>query len=88
MRTPQNNPDGYARTSVVSAAKDLHGRLLLLHGAMDDNVHLQNTVQFIDELQRAGKMFDLMIYPRDKHGIGRGSRHLRDMRLKFIEDNL
>ena len=88
MQTPQNNPDGYARTSVVSAAKDLHGRLLLLHGAMDDNVHLQNTVQFIDELQRAGKMFDLMIYPRDKHGIGRGSRHLRDMRLKFIEDNL
>ncbi|MCH7871460.1 MAG: S9 family peptidase [Planctomycetes bacterium] len=88
MRTPANNPDGYDRTSVVKAAKNLHGRLLLLHGAMDDNVHLQNTVQFVDALQRAGKMFDLMIYPKDRHGIGRGSRHLRDLKLKFIEENL
>ena len=88
MQTPQHNPDGYDRTSVVRAAKNLHGRLLVLHGALDDNVHLQNTVQFIDALQRARKLFDLMIYPRDRHGIGRGGRHLREMRLKFIYDNL
>src|SRR5260221_4959796 len=42
MNTPKENPDGYRKTSVVKAAKDLHGKLLLLHGVMDDNVHLQN----------------------------------------------
>ena len=49
---------------------------------------MQNSVQFINALQQAGKMFDMMIYPKDRHGIGRGSRHLRDLKLKFIEENL
>ena len=43
MLMPQNNPEGYDKTSVIKAAKDLHGDLLLLHGVIDDNVHLQNT---------------------------------------------
>ena len=47
MDTPQENPKGYDATSVVKAAKNLHGRLLLLHGMMDDNVHVQNTLQFV-----------------------------------------
>ena len=68
MNTPQENPDGYSATSVVRAAKNLHGRLMLVHGLMDDNVHPQNTVQLVDALERADKDFELMVYPRAKHG--------------------
>ncbi|NOT02284.1 MAG: prolyl oligopeptidase family serine peptidase [Phycisphaerales bacterium] len=82
MDTPQNNPDGYAASSVVDAAKNLHGRLLILHGAMDDNVHLQNTMQFVHALQEADKPFDLMIYPRSRHGI-RGD-HYNRLQYDFI----
>jgi dipeptidyl-peptidase-4 len=70
MDTPQNNPEGYERTSVVKAAKDLHGRLLLLHGDIDDNVHVENTFKFINALQETDKPFQLMIYPKSRHGIG------------------
>ena len=69
MMTPQNNRDGYARTSVLNAAKNLNGRLLLIHGMMDDNVHMQNSLQFVYELQRAGKPFELMLYPKSRHGV-------------------
>jgi dipeptidyl-peptidase-4 len=68
MNTPQENPDGYKTTSVVAAAKDLHGKLLLVHGLMDDNVHTQNTVQLVDAFERADKDFEMMVYPRAKHG--------------------
>ena len=71
MSTPQENPEGYDATSVVKAAKNLHGRLLLVHGLMDDNVHVQNTMQLIDALQKADKDFEVMIYPRARHGLGR-----------------
>jgi dipeptidyl-peptidase-4 len=69
MRRPQDNPEGYQKTSQISAAKDLHGRLLLVHGTYDDNVHIQNAWAFADELIKAGKMFDMMIYPMRQHGI-------------------
>src|SRR5262245_3101701 len=82
MDTPKANPGGYDRTSVVKAAKNLHGRLLLLHGLMDDNVHPQNTIQLIDELQRANKTFEVMFYPRARHGIA-GPHYQRTM-LEFI----
>ncbi|HEX4589952.1 MAG TPA: S9 family peptidase, partial [Gemmataceae bacterium] len=68
MNLPQENPEGYRVTSVVRAAKDLHGKLMLVHGLMDDNVHPQNTVQLVDALERADKDFELMVYPRAKHG--------------------
>ena len=69
MGTPQNNPEGYKKSSPVHAAKDLHGKLLLVHGAIDDNVHMQNTIQFVYELQKAGKQFELMLYPKSRHGV-------------------
>ncbi len=69
MGLPQENTDGYAKTSVVNAADKLHGRLLLIHGGIDDNVHIQNTWQLADALQRAGKPFELMVYPRNRHGF-------------------
>jgi dipeptidyl-peptidase-4 len=74
MNTPQENPEGYDKSSVVKAAKNLHGKLLLLHGEMDDNVHVQNTWQFINELQKANKDFEVMIYPQARHGLGQGSQ--------------
>lgn len=90
MLTPEHNPAGYASTSVLSAAKNLHGKLLLIHGTMDDNVHLQNTLQFVYELQKAGKQFDLMLYPKSGHGVGdpAQAKHLREMMTKYILDNL
>jgi dipeptidyl-peptidase-4 len=70
MRTPQQNPQGYAATSVVKAARNLKGKLVLLHGELDDNVHLQNTMQLLWELQVAGKQdVELMVYPRSRHGL-------------------
>jgi dipeptidyl-peptidase 4 len=70
MRTPQENLQGYDATSVIKSAKDLHGHLVLLHGTMDDNVHEQNVIQLLWALQTAGKTdFELMLYPRSKHGV-------------------
>jgi dipeptidyl aminopeptidase/acylaminoacyl peptidase len=82
MNTPQENPEGYERTSVVKAAANLHGRLLLIHGIMDDNVHVQNSLQLVRALQRADKDFELMVYPNDRHGI-RG-RHYQRLVVDFM----
>jgi dipeptidyl-peptidase 4 len=90
MSTPQNNPEGYRKSSPVTAAKDLHGKLLLIHGAIDDNVHMQNTIQFIYELQKAGKQFQLMIYPKSRHGVTDPLllKHMRQMMTDYIVENL
>jgi dipeptidyl-peptidase-4 len=90
MGTPQNNPEGYKKSSPVNAAKNLHGKLLLIHGAIDDNVHMQNTIQFIYELQKAGKQFQLMLYPKSRHGVTDPLllKHMRQMMLDFIVENL
>lgn len=84
MRTPQNNPAGYDTSSVVKAAAELHGRLVLLHGMADDNVHPLNTMRLIHELQQKRKLFGLMLYPLDSHGIGHGRNHMIDMRLDEV----
>lgn len=90
MKTPQNNPGGYDKSSVLKAAKDLSGRLLLIHGAMDDNVHMQNTTQLVYELQKAGKQFDLMIYPTQRHGVvdTLQAKHMYQMMTDYILKNL
>jgi len=87
MKTPQNNPDGYRRTAPRNAAANLQGRLLLIHGTMDDNVHMQNTLQFVYELQRAEKPFELMLYPRSRHSVTdpRLNLHLRRTMLDFVQ---
>ncbi|HMP78230.1 MAG TPA: DPP IV N-terminal domain-containing protein [Pirellulaceae bacterium] len=90
MGPPQNNPQGYEQTSVVKAAGNLQGRLLLIHGAVDDNVHLGNTLQLAHELQAAGKTFQMQIYPASQHGIVDPLRalHLRKTMLEFFLENL
>ncbi|HEX8651362.1 MAG TPA: S9 family peptidase [Pyrinomonadaceae bacterium] len=90
MKLPSDNPAGYKRGSLVNAAKDLHGRLLLVHGTYDDNVHIQNAWSFADELIKAGKMFDMMIYPMRKHGISDNPAriHLYKTMVEFWKKNL
>jgi dipeptidyl aminopeptidase/acylaminoacyl peptidase len=82
MGTPEENPEGYETTSAVAAAADLHGRLLLLHGTMDDNVHFQHTLRLVEALQKVGKQFEMMVYPRARHSL-RGD-HRRRLELDFI----
>jgi dipeptidyl-peptidase-4 len=90
MGTPQNNPEGYKRSSPVTAARNLHGKLLLIHGAIDDNVHMANTIQFVYELQKARKQFQLMLYPKSRHGVTDPLllMHMRQMMTDFIVGNL
>jgi dipeptidyl-peptidase-4 len=90
MQTPQNNAEGYRKSSPVYAAKDLQGKLLLIHGAIDDNVHMSNTIQFAYELQKAGKQFQLMLYPKSRHAVSDPVllKHMRSMMTEFILANL
>ena len=90
MKRPGDNPEGYARTSLVARAGDLHGRLLLVHGTYDDNVHPQNSQAFINELIREGTLFDLMVYPMRKHTIddSPARKHLFKTMVEFWNRNL
>jgi dipeptidyl-peptidase-4 len=90
MGLPQDNPDGYHKSSPRWNAKDLHGALLLIHGAIDDNVHPQNTMQLAYELQKAQKPFRLMLYPKARHGVSDPAqvKHLRTMMLDFTLEHL
>jgi dipeptidyl aminopeptidase/acylaminoacyl peptidase len=90
MLQPKNNPEGFARTSVIKAAANLNGKLLLIHGGMDDNVHVQNTTQLIYEFQKAGKQFDLMLYPTQRHGITNPAqvKHWYTMMTDYVLRNL
>ncbi|MFQ5694593.1 MAG: DPP IV N-terminal domain-containing protein [Terriglobia bacterium] len=85
MGLPQEQPDAYKRTSAVEAAGELHGRLFLIHGDSDDNVHIHNSLMLADALIKAGKSYDLLIYPNKTHGLrGRQTRkHLYRAMLEF-----
>ena len=90
MGTPQNNPEGYKKSAPLNAARNLQGKLLLIHGAIDDNVHMANTIQFAYELQKAGKQFELMLYPKSRHGVTDPLllKQMRQMMTDFIVGNL
>jgi dipeptidyl-peptidase-4 len=69
MGLPKDNEAGYKDSSPVNFAADLHGKLLEVHGTSDDNVHVQNTIQMVNNLINASKQFRLMVYPGKTHGI-------------------
>lgn len=65
-----SNVVGYRDFSVVNSAAHLHGNLLLVHGTGDDNVHIENSIQFIQALIEAGIPYDFQVFPRKTHAIG------------------
>lgn len=69
MRTPQENPDGYAQSAPLDKVKDLKGDLLIMFGSADDNVHIINAMQYIAKLHGQKRQFDMMVYPNMNHSI-------------------
>lgn len=90
MRRPQENFAGYDNTSALNMAKNLNGRLLIIHGSADDNVHMQNTMLYVDKLIEADKQFEMQIYPDKNHSIlGKQTRrHLYTRMSEFLFNNL
>lgn len=87
MSTPQDNPEGYARTDVLPRLGDMTGRLLILHGMADDNVILPNATRVIDKLQEQSLPFEMMLYPGQRHGVRGDPRQLQQWRtyLDFLD---
>lgn len=90
LRTPQENPDGYHDNSPTTYANLLKGKLLLIHGTADDNVHFQNSLEFVEALVQNKKQFEFMAYPDKNHGIyGGNTRYqLYTKMTNFILQNL
>lgn len=85
MGTPANNPGGYQAASVLTHAGKYKGTLQLVHGIIDDNVHIQNSINFISKLQDAKKEFEFMPYSGGRHGwVGNRWLHYLNMKTKFI----
>lgn len=90
MRTPQANEQGYLDIALPQMAERLQGRLLLVQGIADDNVHAQNAWLYVDALVRAGKQFDMQFYPDDNHFLRQRSNyeHLYRRKVEFLLTNL
>jgi dipeptidyl-peptidase 4 len=89
MGLPKSNAKGYEDSSLVTHAPDLRGKLLLLHGTADDNVHVQNSIQTVDALINAGKQFQLMLFPNKTHGVrGKALQFEYEIVKNFFEQNL
>lgn len=90
MDTPQANPEGYVTSSVLKAAAQLHGDLLVIHGTIDENVHMQNTLNLAHALQEAGEPFDLMLYPGNRHSVRNPKQraHLHRMMADWVLERL
>lgn len=89
MRTPKENPDGYA-TNPIERASKLHGALLICHGTADDNVHPQNTYEYSEALVQADKDFRELFYTNRNHSIfgGNTRNHLLRQVAQFFKTEL
>ena len=89
MDTPAENPEGYKSSNVMSHLKNFKGVLQLVHGTMDDNVHMQNSIQLLSALQEQGKPVEFMLYPGGRHGWGGAKgKHFTDLKNQFIYKHL
>jgi dipeptidyl-peptidase-4 len=90
MRKPQDNKEGYDSNSPLFFADQLKGKLLLVHGTADDNVHVQNTLELAERLVQAEKQFDMMLYTNRNHSIfgGNTRMHLHTMITNYFKENL
>ena len=85
MDLPSENPAGYQSSSVLNFVNQYKGKLQIVHGEIDDNVHMQNSVQLISKLEDAKKDFEMMIYPGGRHGWGGAKNlHFQNLKTKFI----
>ncbi len=88
---PDKNADGYRRGSPISFAEGLLGKLLVVHGSGDDNVHYQGTERLVNRLIELGKPFDLMVYPNRTHSINEGkgtSFHVYSLIGRYLREHL
>jgi dipeptidyl-peptidase-4 len=91
LGTPQENPDGYAWSDVITHAEGLRAPLLVMHGMADDNVLFTNSTALFRKLQDLGKPFEIMVYPGGKHGLLRDPRaglHAYRMVKRFFDERL
>lgn len=91
MRTPKENKEGYDQGSAIVNADKLNGKLLLVHGTADDNVHLRNMIRYIHAITQANKEFEMALYPDSNHSIYYGNNtrfHLFTRIAKFFIENL
>jgi dipeptidyl-peptidase-4 len=89
MDTPAENPEGYKSSNVMTHLKNFKGVLQLVHGTMDDNVHMQNSIQLLSALQDQGKQVEFMLYPGGRHGWGGAKgKHFTDLKNQFIYKHL
>ena len=90
MRTPQQNHDGYLAASCLERADKLNGRLLLVHGMADDNVHFQNAAEYAEKLVQVGKQFEMQVYTNRNHSIAGGNTrsHLYTRLTEFFKREL
>ena len=91
MGTPQGNAEGYRIGSPINFAEGLKGRLLVVHGSGDDNVHYQGTEKLVNRLIALGKPFDSMVYPNRSHSISEGAgttAHIYRLIARYFDDHL
>ncbi|WP_303911723.1 S9 family peptidase [Bacteroides mediterraneensis] len=90
MRTPKENGDGYNSSSAINRVHQLKGKLLLIHGSADDNVHFQNFMEYNEALIQANIQFETQIYTNRNHGIfgGNTRNHLMNRVANFFLQNL
>jgi dipeptidyl-peptidase-4 len=90
MGLPGQNPEGYDENSPITLAAGIKGKLLLVHGTADDNVHYQNSLEFAEAMVQAGVQFQMMSYVNRNHGIrgGNTTMHLYTMFDIFLKENL
>jgi dipeptidyl-peptidase-4 len=91
MGLPQNNADGYKAGSAINFAEGLQGKLLVVHGSGDDNVHYQGTELLVNRLVELGKPFDFMTYPGRTHALLEGTGtafHLYSLLARYLEEHL
>ena len=87
MRRPQVNESGYNQSNLTDKGDRLNGKLLIVHGLADDNVHAQNTLLYIESLVEAGKQFEMQVYPDDNHFLKKRSNyeHLHRRLMEFLD---
>lgn len=90
LRRPRDNERGYTQNSPYYQAQNLHGRLFVIHGTTDDNVHFQNLTEYANQLIVNGKQFDMFVYPNRNHFINGGNTrlHLYEMMTQYLTRNL